>query len=233
MFKLLLCIVLTLVGQYEVNASASNVKLLTVLELKNLGVTQDSKECGVSADDTDEITLIYKTAGRDYTVLDNIQFKAWSTKTVEGGSKFLCVNTGEFLVRELDGVSYHDEGIGNVDCTYAEGEYYVEVELVGSSCLFAETKMKYRIMFKMESFPQGPAVQVKSLFNINRPSEFTLDSSIDPTSGDELILRAQFDEIGAALDIPWENSYWSFMKSKRNSIITFPNLILPCTGTAF
>lgn len=67
------------------------------------------------------------------------------------------------------------------------------------------------------------------IMNINAPSEFTYESDIDVGSGDEFTLQAKYSDIEFYFNVPYDvrNSY---IKSVRNSVIKFDNLVLPCQG---
>jgi hypothetical protein len=67
------------------------------------------------------------------------------------------------------------------------------------------------------------------IMNINAPSEFTYESDIDLGSGDEFLLQAKFNDIELYFNIPYDTTN-SYIKSVRNSVIKFDNLILPCQG---
>jgi hypothetical protein len=67
------------------------------------------------------------------------------------------------------------------------------------------------------------------IMNINAPSEFTYESGIDLGSGDEFLLQAKFDGIELYFNIPYDNKN-SYIKSVRNSVIKFEDLVLPCQG---
>ena len=74
--------------------------------------------------------------------------------------------------------------------------------------------------------------KVSYIYNINAPSEFTNDKgtgTLDIFSGDEYMLVAKFDDIDITFDVPF-NQIGSYIKSKRNSLTMFKNLIMPCQG---
>jgi hypothetical protein len=73
-------------------------------------------------------------------------------------------------------------------------------------------------------------LNLKYLYNINAPSEWTSDISLtNYLSGDELNLVASYDGYHVNYNIPYV-SYHSYMKAERNSIIVFDDLVLPCDG---
>lgn len=67
------------------------------------------------------------------------------------------------------------------------------------------------------------------IMNINAPSEFTYESNIDIGSGDEFLLQAKYDGIELFFNIPYDTVN-SYIKSVRNSVIKFEDLVLPCQG---
>lgn len=66
--------------------------------------------------------------------------------------------------------------------------------------------------------------QIKYIYNINSPSEFTYDTDNDLFSGDEFFMKIYFKDNQQQFDLP----YTGFLKSKRNSVIEFEDLVLPC-----
>lgn len=69
------------------------------------------------------------------------------------------------------------------------------------------------------------------LYNINTPAELTLDVMNNRfTNGDEFNLIISYDDLELQYNIPNESSYKNFIQSKRNSVIHFKNLVLPCQG---
>lgn len=96
-------------------------------------------------------------------------------------------------------------------------------------CYFERTTIKYRIHYSIRDLETKSMTQINYIYNINAPSEKTSDLDIDPTTGDEYMLVAKYDGIDVTFDVPY-NELGSYIKSKRNSITKFKNLILPCTG---
>jgi len=73
-------------------------------------------------------------------------------------------------------------------------------------------------------------LNLKYLYNINAPSEWTSDKALTSYfSGDELNLVASYDGHQVNYNIPYVSRY-SYMEAERNSIIVFENLVLPCEG---
>ena len=73
-------------------------------------------------------------------------------------------------------------------------------------------------------------VQLKYLYNINAPSEWTQDAtSSNYLSGDELNVVASYDGYKVNLNIPYVE-FHSYVKMERNSILVFDNIVLPCDG---
>lgn len=66
--------------------------------------------------------------------------------------------------------------------------------------------------------------KIKYIYNINAPSEFTYELKNDFFSGDEFFMKIHFDDNEQQLDLP----YSGFILSKRNSVIEFEDLVLPC-----
>lgn len=68
------------------------------------------------------------------------------------------------------------------------------------------------------------------LYNINTPSELTLDDTNNQmTNGDEFNLIITYNDSSLTYAVP-EEGIGSVIRSKRNSIVRFTNLILPCEG---
>ena len=66
------------------------------------------------------------------------------------------------------------------------------------------------------------------LYNINTPSELTLDDSNNAyTNGDEFNLIITYSDTNLTYSVP-EEGFGSCIKSKRNSLVKFTSLILPC-----
>lgn len=70
--------------------------------------------------------------------------------------------------------------------------------------------------------------QIKYIYNINSPSEFTFDTENDFFSGDEFSMKIHFEDNEQQLILP----YSGLITSKRNSVIEFEELILPCNDVA-
>lgn len=63
---------------------------------------------------------------------------------------------------------------------------------------------------------------------MNSPSDFTIDGTRNERlGGDNFNLEAKFDDIEFTFNIPFEENY-SFIQSKRNSVIAFYDIVLPC-----
>jgi hypothetical protein len=70
--------------------------------------------------------------------------------------------------------------------------------------------------------------QLRYIYNINSPSDFTIDGRKNPLlGGDEFNVKAKFDDIFFTFNIPFEENY-SYITSKRNSVTAFYDVILPC-----
>lgn len=70
--------------------------------------------------------------------------------------------------------------------------------------------------------------QIRYIYNVNSPSTFMLDGKPNEEfGGDEFNLMAKFDNVEFTFNIPFEENY-SYIQSKRNSVIAFYDIVLPC-----
>lgn len=73
-------------------------------------------------------------------------------------------------------------------------------------------------------------VQIQYLYNINEPSEWTSDQGNWATSGDEFNLVIKYEGVDLFYNVPYDNIEDRYIQSKRNSIIRFYDLMIPCNG---
>jgi len=106
---------------------------------------------------------------------------------------------------------------------------WMDITLESKGCYRSSTTVSYRIYYEIHEIDKVSFAQLRYIYNINSPSEFTIDGKTDNVlGGDEFNLEAKLDdEIDFTFNIPFEESY-SFIQSKRNSVIAFYDIILPC-----
>jgi hypothetical protein len=98
-----------------------------------------------------------------------------------------------FYLNEIDTLIDNDKTVKTIDCGKL-GNQVAEFSF-GVSCTSSISSVKYQIHYTIEEF-EAPMVQLKYLYNINAPSEWTSDIALTSYfSGDELNLIASFDGI--------------------------------------
>lgn len=118
----------------------------------------------------------------------------------------------------------------SVNCRVTNGEKYVEFTIEATSCFLEDTYHSYRVYYQVEAIKSESFVEIMYLYNMNKPSELTLDLIQNTlVSGDEFNFLVSFQDTELTYSIPSEESN-QFIWSKRNSIVKFNNLILPCEG---
>jgi hypothetical protein len=73
-------------------------------------------------------------------------------------------------------------------------------------------------------------VQIQYIYNINEPSEWTTDNTESKLSGDEFVLVVKYENVDLYYTVPYDAIEDQYIKSKRNSLIRFFNLVVPCNG---
>ena len=108
---------------------------------------------------------------------------------------------------------------------------YIDIDLESKACYrAADTTVTYRIWYEIHEIEKVSFAQIRYIYNINSPSEFTIDGKKDTIfGGDEFNLQAKFDDIEFTFNIPFKENY-SYIQSKRNSVIAFYDIVLPCNN---
>jgi hypothetical protein len=65
------------------------------------------------------------------------------------------------------------------------GSFDVVLNLKATDCQFENTYVQYKVFYRVESWREGMHAKLKYIYNVNKPSEFTYDRSLDTFSGDE------------------------------------------------
>ena len=209
-------------------STLGNVRVLKIIKIENLGKSQDNNECAKNNDKQDEINFSFESAGQEIDVLKESVFDIDQVRYIN--REFLCVDTAILRMREVD-LLKKDLGKMKIGCY--KGDYAktaaVDIPIDALGCYFEMRTVKYRIHYTIREFETKSMVKVNYIYNINAPFEKTIDLDIDPFSGDEYMLVAQYDNIDITFDVPYDQT-GSFIKSKRNSITKFKDLVIPCTG---
>lgn len=78
----------------------------------------------------------------------------------------------------------------------------------GKDCLGKTVTVSYKVWYTIEDLDKVSYAQIRYIYNINSPSEFTIDGKRDSIfGGDEFNLQAKFDDIEFTFNIPFEESY--------------------------
>lgn len=217
-------------------ATGATVKKLTIDKIVNLGETQDSWECYDygGKGNYDEITFGYKSNNENqdwHWVIYNQPIGRGEINQPQKDNKFLCVDTAQFYLREEDtvGLLNDDEVHKTVRCD--TGQHITEMifQLTNRCAEGLRNYVYYQIEYTVSEFT-GSMVELKYLYNINAPSEWTQDKvRTSVFSGDEINVVASYDDYKVNLNIPYV-TFTTYIKMERNSILAFDNIVLPCDG---
>jgi hypothetical protein len=146
----------------------------------------------------------------------------------ESNKSFMCIDAATVFIKELD-VLGDDRASARDSCTVQNS--YFEFDLPSRDCFLDNNPVKYRIYFEVKDIEKEAFVQVKFIYNINQPSEWTTDADPDNwNSGDEFNLIVSYEHMDLSYNVPYDRSVNRWIKSKRNSVIRFFFLTLPCDG---
>jgi hypothetical protein len=140
---------------------------------------------------------------------------------------FMCIDSVTVYLKELDLLG-DDRASSRVTCS--PSSYFFEFEIPSRNCYLENNPVKYRVYYEIKDIEKDAFVEVKFIYNINQPSEWTSDSENNFVSGDEFNLIVMYDHMDLSYNIPYDRIENRWIKSKRNSVIKFYDLMLPCNG---
>jgi hypothetical protein len=172
---------------------------------------------------------LYWTDGVNCVIEDS----CWShySEFTENESKsikkyFLCQDSVVLDLNELDYTL--DETASQVISCDALGEGSVQMEVSADNCFGSEQEVFYEIFYDISDF-SSKTVDIRQMFNINQPSEW--DSHVSPdligTVGDDLNLAIKLQNVENVIWMP-DDTYFSNIQSRRNSLTIFNDLKVPC-----
>jgi hypothetical protein len=83
------------------------------------------------------------------------------------------------------------------------GEQFIEFTIEATSCFFEDTYHSYRVYYQVDAIDSDSFVEIMYLYNMNKPSELTLDSFGNTyVSGDEFNLLVSYDNTELTYNIP-------------------------------
>ena len=154
-------------------------------------------------------------------LFEKIQFTKSYSKKVD--KNYLCVDTAKITLLEVDTIE--DNSVDSeIDCG-TTGYFYKTMKVKAVNCYFQTTYIEYKVYYYVRNWDERMHAQIKYIYNINSPSEFTYDTDNDFFSGDEFFMKIYFNDNEWQFDLP----YSGILKSKRNSVIEFEELVLPCS----
>lgn len=177
------------------------------------------------SEEDDEISVSIESGGNEITVMEESTFYANTVKEIN--KSFMCIDFATVFIKEHDKLG-DDRASSRITCS--EMSYYFEFEMNSYNCWFINTPIKYRIYFDIKEIERDAYVQVKFLYNINQPSEWTSEVDDDFISGDEFNIVVSYDQLDLSYNVPYDRQSNRWIKSKRNSVIRFFYLSLPCNG---
>ena len=74
------------------------------------------------------------------------------------------------FIKEIDLLG-DDRSSSRVTCS--DSEYFFELEINSRNCRMENNPVKYRVYYEIKDIEKDSFVQVKFLYNINQPSEWT------------------------------------------------------------
>ena len=133
------------------------------------------------------------------------------------------MDTAQFTLKEVDTFADNSDEGASIDCTKT-GYFYNTMRVKASNCFFETNYIDYKVYYYVRDWDESMHAKIKYIYNINSPSEFTYDIKNDFFSGDEFFMKIHFEDNEQQFDLP----YIGFLLSKRNSVIEFEDLVLPC-----
>ena len=190
----------------------------------------------------DEIQGRITSMGQTFEMLNDMQWSdgvncliedsCWSqySEFTEKESKaikkyYLCQDSVTLDLNELD-YTFDEQNSQVISCDDL-GESSIILELHADNCFGNEQKVYYEVFYDISDF-SSKTVDIRQMFNINQPSEH--DSNLTPdvySAGDDLNLAIKLQYVENVMWMP-DNTYFSQIQSRRNSLSVFNNLKVPC-----
>lgn len=139
----------------------------------------------------------------------------------------MCIDQATVYIKEHDALG-DDRASSRITCS--EMQYYFEFDVPSRDCFLRNNPVKYRVYYEIKDIERDAFVQVKYIYNINQPSEWTSEAENNFNSGDEFNLIVSYDHLDLTYNVPYDRQENRWIKSKRNSVIRFFYLMLPCNG---
>lgn len=123
---------------------------------------------------------------------------------------FICQDTAIFHLTEKDALA-DERNSFKIGCRYT-GDFtltpWIDIELESKTCYKGTATVAYRVHYEVHEIDQDSFAQLRYIYNVNSPAEFTIDGKQDSIfGGDEFNLMAQFDDIEFTFNIPFEEKY--------------------------
>ena len=151
--------------------------------------------------------LEYESGGQKSEVLSQ-NFNGNGIFNVD--KEYICQDTAIFHLTERDKIA-DDRNSYKIGCR-STGDFemspWIDIELESKGCYRQDFKVYYRIHYEIRDIEMISFAQIRYIYNINSPSELTLDGKRDELlGGDEFNLMAKFDNVEFTFNIPFEENY--------------------------